>query len=200
MSAIKLPLRGRPRTFDADEAVETAMKLFHRSGYDAVGVAELVAALGVKPPSFYAAFGSKLGLFRKALDRYAKGDANLFAAAKAKGGNVTAVVDRMLLLAARRYPEQGGVAGCLVIDGARNSADREARMAAMAAKAVSTAALRDFIATEYPARARELAAFVSIAMAGMSSAARDGGDEATLTAFAKMASRAFRQEAGTRHS
>src|SRR5262245_25860741 len=72
---------GRPRSFDKDVAVETAMRLFHARGYDAVGVAELVSELGIKPPSFYAAFGSKAGLFRQALDRYAAGEANIFARA-----------------------------------------------------------------------------------------------------------------------
>jgi len=174
------------------------MRLFHRFGYDAVGVAELGAALGVNPPSLYAAFGSKLGLFGQVLDRYVDSDANLLAAAKADGGSVIVVVDRLLHLAARRYPDHGGVAGCLVIDGARNSADRRARALTRTAKAASTAALRDFIATEYPAQAAELADLVSIAMAGMSSSARDGADKATLTAFARVMSRTFRREVAAR--
>jgi TetR/AcrR family transcriptional repressor for divergent bdcA len=191
-------VRGRPRGFDLDEAVELAMKLFHRSGYDAVGVAELGVALGVTPPSFYAAFGSKLGLFRQALERYSTSNANLFAVARTEGGSVIAVVDRLLHLAARCYPERDGIAGCLVIDGARNTADRQARALTLAAKAANNTALREFIASKYPERADELADFVSIAMAGMSSAARDGADEATLTAFADAASRTFRREATAR--
>ena len=72
MAATKISgSRGRPRSFDLDQAIDIAMKLFHARGYDAVGVAELVAALGIKPPSFYAAFGSKAGLLERALERYA---------------------------------------------------------------------------------------------------------------------------------
>ena len=47
--------------------METALALFHERGYDAVGVAELSQATGVKPPSLYAAFGSKQGLFERAV-------------------------------------------------------------------------------------------------------------------------------------
>src|SRR5262245_50396974 len=105
--------RGRPRSFDADEAVDRAMKLFHARGYDAVGVAELVAAFGIKPPSFYAAFGSKLGLLERALERYGKSEANVFATAQEKGGSVVEVIGRTLDTAARIYPENGGASGCL---------------------------------------------------------------------------------------
>lgn len=73
--------RGRPRSFDLDKAVDTAIKLFQARGYDAVGVAELSAALGIKPPSFYAAFGSKAGLLERALKRYGESEANIFARA-----------------------------------------------------------------------------------------------------------------------
>jgi TetR/AcrR family transcriptional regulator, repressor for divergent bdcA len=188
--------RGRPRSFDTDEAIDTAMELFHARGYDAVGVAELCVELGITPPSFYAAFGSKAGLLGRALKRYGESEANIFARARTEGGSVAEVIDRTLTLAARLYPEHDGVAGCLVLDGTRNSTDAEARVLTADAKQVSRAAIRNFIAAEYPDRAEELADFVTITMAGMSAAARDGADEATLGAFAKNTSRAFRREVG----
>lgn len=187
--------RGRPRSFDIEEAVDKAVKLFHRRGYDAVGVAELGSELGIKPPSFYAAFGSKAGLFEQALERYTASRSNVFSNALASGGSVTEVIERTLLEAARLYPERDGAAGCLVIDGTRNSTDPEARALTGALKAAGHARIRDFIATEFPARADELASLVTIALAGMSSAARDGAKASTLQAFADAAGRAFRHEA-----
>jgi TetR/AcrR family transcriptional repressor for divergent bdcA len=196
VSAIKKAQpRGRPRSFDIEEAVDRAVKLFHRRGYDAVGVAELGSELGIKPPSFYAAFGSKAGLFEQALARYTASKSNVFSNALLKGGSVTEVIERTLLEAARIYPERDGAAGCLVIDGTRNSADPEARALTGALKEAGRARIRDFIATEFPARADELASLVTIALAGMSSAARDGANSSTLKAFADAASRAFRHEA-----
>ncbi len=63
---------GRPRQFDAEQAIETAQRLFHARGYDAVSVADLTQAFGINPPSFYAAFGSKLGLYTRVLQRYSQ--------------------------------------------------------------------------------------------------------------------------------
>ena len=194
VNAKKAAPRGRPRSFDMDRAIETALKLFHRRGYDAVGVAELGAELGIKPPSLYAAFGSKGGLFERALDRYSA-NADIFARAHAKGGTVAEVIERTLLDAARLYPERDGVAGCLVLDGTRNSIDPKARALTAAAKEANRARMRDFIATEFPERADALADLVTIATAGMSAAARDGASAPRLRAFAEAASRAFQREA-----
>ncbi len=47
------------------------MRLFRRHGYEGVSIADLTGAIGIAPPSLYAAFGSKAGLYREALDRYA---------------------------------------------------------------------------------------------------------------------------------
>ena len=177
-----------------EQAVEHAIKLFHSRGYDAVGVAELVAELGIKPPSFYAAFGSKLGLLERALERYGKSEANVFASALEKGGNVVEVISRTLGNAAHVYPENSGVSGCLVLDGTRNSAVPEVRALGVAARRAAHEAIRDFIATAYPHQAGELADLVMISLAGMSAAARDGADETSLARFAEKTARAFRRE------
>jgi AcrR family transcriptional regulator len=61
---------GRPREFDIDRAVDTAMSLFWRQGYQKTSLTDLTQALKITPPSFYFAFGSKEKLFQRALDRY----------------------------------------------------------------------------------------------------------------------------------
>ena len=61
---------GRPREFDIDKALERAMELFWRQGYEGTSLADLTRELGLTRPSLYAAFGSKEGLFLKALDLY----------------------------------------------------------------------------------------------------------------------------------
>src|ERR1700733_7112105 len=62
----------RPRVFDVDKAVETATELFWRNGYERTSLADLTTAMGITPPSFYFAFGSKEGLFKRALQHYYK--------------------------------------------------------------------------------------------------------------------------------
>lgn len=62
---------GRPRGFDTEQALERAMKVFWRLGYEGTSVAELTRAMGIASPSLYAAFGSKDQLFKAVLDHYA---------------------------------------------------------------------------------------------------------------------------------
>ena len=62
--------KGRPRSFDRDQALLKALDLFWRKGYEPSSVAELCAAMGINPPSLYAAFGNKAKLFIEAVTYY----------------------------------------------------------------------------------------------------------------------------------
>jgi len=66
---------GRPRSFDIDSALNRALSVFWRKGYEGASLSDLTKAVGVNRPSLYAAFGDKEALFRKALDRYLHGPA-----------------------------------------------------------------------------------------------------------------------------
>jgi AcrR family transcriptional regulator len=67
--------RGRPRAFDTDKALDSALDVFWRKGYEGASLPDLTEAMGINRPSLYAAFGNKEALFRKALDRYVAGPA-----------------------------------------------------------------------------------------------------------------------------
>jgi AcrR family transcriptional regulator len=62
--------RGRPREFDETAVLDTAVDVFWRSGYAHASIADISAATGLAPSSIYNAYGSKLDLFARALDRY----------------------------------------------------------------------------------------------------------------------------------
>jgi TetR/AcrR family transcriptional regulator, transcriptional repressor for nem operon len=66
---VPLP-RGRPRSFDAEAAVERAMGVFWSRGYHATALPDLLRATKLSRGSLYAAFGDKHSLFLRALDRY----------------------------------------------------------------------------------------------------------------------------------
>ncbi|MFF0313053.1 TetR/AcrR family transcriptional regulator [Micromonospora sp. NPDC005252] len=111
-----MPVRGRPRGFDVDEALERALEVFWRQGYEGASMTDLTAAMGINKPSLYAAFGSKEELFRKAVARYAEQDMeyarNAFAQPTAY--EVVATLLRENVLAVTR-PDRP--AGCLSIQG-----------------------------------------------------------------------------------
>ncbi len=62
----------RPYSFDPEVALEAAMTVFWRDGYDLASITDLQNAMGIKRGSLYQEFGSKKDLFLKALDRYVK--------------------------------------------------------------------------------------------------------------------------------
>ena len=62
--------RGRPRVFDEAEALDAALSVFWRNGYQGASLSELTRAMGISKPSLYAAFGNKETLYLKALQRY----------------------------------------------------------------------------------------------------------------------------------
>jgi TetR/AcrR family transcriptional repressor for divergent bdcA len=178
--------RGRPRRFDPDEAVAVAQQLFHARGYDAVSVADVTKALGINPPSFYAAFGSKAGLYARVLDRYNGADAIPLAKLLRADRSVSACLQALLEEAARYYAADPDAAGCLVVEGTRSN-DQEARRAALTFNHAAEKVIRDYIAIRHPEQAGRLTDFVSTIMSGLSAKARNGHAVDQLLATARLA-------------
>src|SRR5258708_868155 len=62
--------KGRPRTFDEDQAIDAAMRVFWEKSFEGTTMTDLTDATGLSRSSIHAAFGSKEGLFLKAVERY----------------------------------------------------------------------------------------------------------------------------------
>jgi AcrR family transcriptional regulator len=107
---------GRPRNFDTDQALERALDVFWRKGYEGASICDLTAAMGINPPSLYAAFGNKEALFRQALDRYVE----IQGAHIRKALVVPKARDAIAALLhgyARSLTDKSNPAGCLVVQG-----------------------------------------------------------------------------------
>lgn len=61
----------RPIEFDRAKALNRALALFWRQGFQATSLADLLAAMGISRSSLYAAFGDKRRLFIACLDLFA---------------------------------------------------------------------------------------------------------------------------------
>jgi AcrR family transcriptional regulator len=111
--------RGRPRSFDRDDALRKAMELFWSQGYDGTSLADLTKTLGINAPSLYAAFGCKEALFREAADLYVKTVGGVTERALDAGKTARESVEAMLRVAAE-LPRGHLPTGCLVVHGAPN--------------------------------------------------------------------------------
>lgn len=182
----KIGTRGRPRAFDRDEALAKAQALFHLKGYDALSVADLTAAIGINPPSFYAAFGSKAGLYAEALRLYEQKAGLDVATALAEGVPLDQGIASILQQAADAYVS-GDARGCMVIEGARSTADPEAGAEVRSRLEASRCFIRDRIAARGSLQAELLADYLMMAMSGLSGSARNGMPLDRLRVLATMA-------------
>lgn len=115
----------RPRSFIENDVIEAALDVFLAKGYEGASVSDLTAAMGINPPSLYAAFGSKHGLFRRAMEMYAERRAGLIEAAMSEP-TASAMVRNLLHAYADALTEPGDPAGCLYVHGALACGDGSA--------------------------------------------------------------------------
>lgn len=108
---------GRPRAFDAQEALTQARDLFWTRGYANTSIQDLVDELSVQRGSLYAAFGDKHSLYLRAVDLYAREMRERLERALATGP-VLPTLRRMLLepaaLTGAHPQQQGHRRGCLL--------------------------------------------------------------------------------------
>jgi AcrR family transcriptional regulator len=112
----KSPARGRPREFNAEKALDQAMRVFWKRGYQGASLPELTRAMGINRPSMYAAFGNKEALFNRTLDRYVEKNSSAIREALAMPTARKAV--ERLLKGAVGCAAPGRIAGCLLVHGA----------------------------------------------------------------------------------
>jgi AcrR family transcriptional regulator len=118
MTASKLQKRtGRPRGFNYDEALDRAMHVFWRKGFEGASLNDLTAAMGLQPASLYNAFGNKRALFEKALARYLAGPV-AFVHGALNEPTAFAVADHILRRTAEFLTEGRSRRGCMTIQAA----------------------------------------------------------------------------------
>src|SRR5204863_9522155 len=109
--------RGRPHTFDIDEALDRALEVFCQKGYEGTSLSELTRAMGINRPSLYATFGNKEALFRKVLDRYVEKPA-AYVREALEEPTARAAVERLLSSAVEALTDPCRPKGCLLVQGA----------------------------------------------------------------------------------
>jgi AcrR family transcriptional regulator len=189
---------GRPREFDVDKALELALQVFWRKGYEGASMTDLTETMGITKPSLYSAFGNKEELFRKALDRYVDGPGGYVQVALAKP-TVRGVVEHLLYEAADAVTDPNHPPGCLAVQGALSCGDaaESIKQELMSRRANGEQDLRKrferaIAEGDLPAGSdADLAAYISAILQGMAVQAAGGTSRAQLRKIAEMALRTW---------
>jgi len=189
--------RGRPRAFDRDVALQTAMKLFWTKGYEATSISDLTDALGIGVKSLYAAFGSKDELYAEALKCYTTSYEHLTLgrfrkAATARDAALAYLHDSA---AAITGADIDLPRGCMVNLGTVGSDGHDELRELMrtarggAFEVISERLERAVAEGELPAAVDvvKLARYLQTVQSGMAIRARDGADRSELQAVAEVA-------------
>lgn len=186
---------GRQRQFDVEHALDAALCVFWRKGYEGASYTDLTQATGVERPALYAAFGNKEALFRRALERYYDHYMDFIPAALEQPTS-RKVAEHILRGAAElntRYPDRKG---CLGVQGALAGTDdaEPIRRALIDARANGEASLRrrferarDEGDLPETADCAALAAFVCTVLHGMAVQAKAGFSREVLDAIVDQA-------------
>ncbi len=183
---------GRQREFDMDQALDAAMCVFWRKGYEGASYTDLTQAIGVERPALYAAFGNKEALFLKALDRYYARYLNFFPQSLQlpTSREVVAHILNHAVELNTRFPEHRG---CLAVHGALAGADdaQPVREALFAAREQGERLLRERLQKaqqeeEFPPQVdcTTLAAYVCAVIHGMAVQAKAGFSREKLQGIA----------------
>lgn len=202
MKALEKP-RGRPRSFDRDKALERAMHVFWRQGYEATSVSDLTRAMRINPPSLYAAFGDKEHLYLEAIDRYVRLRRESAAKWLDEEPTAKAAVARLLTEAASLFARSGAPRGSMLVLSALNCSTAALQSELAQRRASARAILKARIDQglregELPSGTdtAALADFYSTVLQGMSVQARDGATRKRLLATAEAAMRAWPAQQG----
>jgi len=109
--------RGRPRSFDTEKALDRALEVFWRNGYQGSSLSELTLAMGISKPSLYAAYGDKESLYLKALQRYAALGAADAHCVLDGAGDARRAVEAYLRVTAAGLTDPSRPGGCFVVNG-----------------------------------------------------------------------------------
>jgi AcrR family transcriptional regulator len=197
---------GRPREFNAETALDQAMEVFWRHGYEGATIAQLTEAMGINPPSLYACFGNKEGLLKAALDRYTK-LRGVWMDEVVAAPTAREVAERMLMGIAEKQTDPANPPGCLLVQGgiACGSGSENVPFELAARRAQNEDQLRDrFVRakaegdlkpTSDPAA---LARYVSAVSVGMGVMASSGSDREALRQVAVVAVQAVEAQSADR--
>lgn len=187
-----MPRTGRPREFDKDGALDAAMQLFWRQGYESTSLSQLKQVMGgLSAASFYGAFGSKESLYREVLARYLETHGQVVAALHDETLKPRDALEQSLRRSVRMQTDALLPKGCMLVLSVANASPENQHLQMLVAaerqrtrdairrcieRAVASGELRQDADTV------GLASLAEALLVGMSVQARDGVSHAAIEA------------------
>lgn len=190
---------GRPRKFDTDQALDAALRVFWRHGFEGASLGDLTEAMGINRPSLYAAFGDKETLFRQAIKRYAELHASYLAEAMEEP-TVRRIAEKLWAGGINVIRNAKNPRGCFLVQGALacSEAAQLVQQAMLKQRRKGETALKKRFEQaletgDLPPEtdAADLARYVSAVSYGLAVQAAGGTSAAELEAVAAIASQAL---------
>jgi AcrR family transcriptional regulator len=175
------------------------MEVFWQKGFEGTSLTDLTKAMGINPPSLYAAFGDKEHLFLEAVERYQakRGPANC---PNAQAATAREAVEELLNWSANELCSDCHPPGCMMVMAVTTTSASSKKMQAAVAECRAGARARLKARIDEGAKAGELPAgtdtgaladFYATILTGMSLQAREGVGRKSLLATVAAAMRAW---------
>ncbi|QOR39797.1 TetR/AcrR family transcriptional regulator [Billgrantia diversa] len=193
--------RGRPLTFNPDQAVQAAMQVFWSRGYDSASTRDLLAAMGLSRSSLYQAFGNKEQLFVDALRRYRESLLGRLRQRQSRAPTAHAFFEELFRDTAEDAGSERAALGCLIFNSATELGQRNELAAAEARRSV--AAITELFQSAVERGQAEgsisanqdpevLATYLTMSMAGLRTLLKSGGERHQIDAATALIIRALR--------
>ena len=196
-----MPRTGRPRQFDEAAALDAAMQLFWRQGYESTSLDQLRQAMGdLSSASFYGAFRSKEALYRRAMAQYLATHGQVVASLSDEACAPREALRSALLNSARLQTDAALPQGCMLVLSTANGspASRHLQEFTAAERHNTRDAIRSCVARAVElgdlradADVDGLSTLADALLVGMSIQARDGIAEPSIDAAVSTLLRAW---------
>src|SRR3954469_17443681 len=185
----------RPKEFDRDEALRSAVGIFRKQGFSATSTDDLRLAMGIGRQSFYDTFKGKKEIYLEALRQYNSVRVLGYFEIFRKSDSPMKAIEDMLVSIALEHPGERALA-CLGVASVCEfgTSDADVRSINDASRSAMQSVLEKLV-TEAKAKKQlrpsldpaTTAAYLQSTLAGMRVTARAGASREALTAIAKIA-------------